>query len=84
MRKKTKLISGIALLLLAAALITFVIIDVKANIPPVSLDNGPGTLAQYKPPFEGAGLVMVIMFLLGIISGLGGVIMIILGTQGER
>ena len=79
--KKVKLIIGAALLLLSIALMVYVIVSVSANIPEAGYDTGMVQLVNYRPPYQNAGLVMVLLGILSVICFITGLVMTAVGIR---
>lgn len=77
-----KIIIGIVLILLCAAMITYMIITISSNIPKVGLETGPGSIYQFQEPYPGAKLVLLFIMIAALLSFLIGIILISIG-QGE-
>lgn len=79
-----KLVIGIALILLSIGLGIYVGVTIASNIPPAGYDTGAHTLAQFHPPFYGAGAVMFLLIALALLVFIIGIVFIALGTKGSR
>ena len=79
MKEKGKMILGIVLVVLAAALLVTAVVSVAENMA----HSGPiaGKINSYKPPFPGHGLLVIAAGVAAAVSLLGGIVLIRLGQQ---
>lgn len=74
-----KLIIGILCILLAAGLLVYVYLAIRANTAQEGVMKG--NIKTYKPPYENHGLLMVVLLGVGMLLFLGGALLTGLGAQ---
>ena len=74
-----KKILGVALVIIALAMLVFVILSVGANMA----QTGPlvGKINTYKPPYQNHGLFMVITGIASVVVFLGGIVLVSAGRK---
>ena len=81
MIRKSRLITGIALLLIFAIALVFVIQSVKHGLPPEG--KWMGNIHQWKPHYTGEGLVIVLVGIAGALMFLGGIWLTIVALRED-
>ena len=75
----TKKRVGIILIVIAAVLLVAVIVSVGASLPRDG--QWKGAITQYKPPFYGHGLLMILLGIAAAVSFLTGAVLIVMDKK---
>ena len=79
-----KLIAGILLIVLCAAIVTYMVVTISSNIPEAGLHTGPGSIFQFQEPFPGARLVLFLLLIVALYSFISGLVLIAIGWGEMR
>ena len=79
--RKSRLIAGILLILVFVAALIFVVESVKHGLPPEG--QWKGNIHQWKPHYNGEGLVIILVGIVGALSFLIGIYLTIIALRED-
>ncbi|MDO4834840.1 MAG: hypothetical protein Q4B07_00080 [Clostridia bacterium] len=79
--RKSRLIIGIVLILIAAIALVFIVRSVHDSLPKEG--KWKGNIHQFKPTYNGEGLVIILVGIAGAMSFLGGIYLTIVALRED-
>ena len=79
--RKSRLIIGIVLILIAAIALVFIVRSVHDSLP--KKGKWKGNIHQFKPTYPGEGLVIILVGIAGAMSFLGGIYLTIVALRED-